>query len=111
MNLFLPQPLRQALRVRPSATAAVATAPSAATFHRTPVLQAPPLAEELAQDQARVAAERCAARGCGWFESSFELRQGLAVSESTDAGWAEWDAWTAVAMDAVRLEPSSARLQ
>ena len=111
MNL-LPKPLRQALLVphrRRAGHAPQAVAPS--VFGRVPVLQAPPLAEELAQDPARQAAERDTARGCGWFESSFELRQGLAVSESTEAGWDEWDTWTALMADRVLLEPSSAQLQ
>ena len=110
MNL-LPKPLRQALRVLPPV--AVPAPHPGALLYRATVLQAPPLADELAQarEQAGQEAERMAARGCGWFDSSFELRQGLAVSESCDAGWAEWDAWTAAAQDWVRLEPSSAQLQ
>lgn len=98
---LLPKPLRQALGQPPHAL------PPACT--RT-VLQAPPLAEELARaaDAARQAAEALAARGCGWFESSFELRQGLAVSECDAASWFDWAAATP---EAVRLEPSSARLQ
>lgn len=115
---LLPKPLRQALRVLPMLPPGKGAdgAPMSA-FCRTPVLQAPPLADELARahaqadEQARLTAERIAARGCGWFESSFDLHQGLAVSESTDAGWAEWDAWTALALGQVVLEPSSAQLQ
>ncbi|MDT7833896.1 hypothetical protein [Aquabacterium sp. OR-4] len=102
MNL-LPKPLRQAFRTSPQA--AMVAAVGAAT-----VLQAPALADELAAAEAaaRQAAEGLAARGCGWFESSFELRQGLAVSECDAAAWFDWAAATP---EALRLEPSSARLQ
>lgn len=113
MNL-LPKPLRQALghplhALPPLQRSAPPPAPLPAPGAR-PVLQAPPLADELAraEDAARQAAEALAARGCGWFDSSFELRQGLAVSECDAAAWFDWAAATP---EAVRLEPSSARLQ
>lgn len=105
---LLPKTLRQALRMPPPAVMSAACALSA--LSHPPVLRAPPLAEELARAEAaaRQAAEALAVRGCGWFDSSFELRQGLAVSECEASEWFDWSAAT---LDQVRLEPSSAQLQ
>ena len=104
MNL-LPQPLRRVFHPFLALAGAPVQAPAPA-----PLLQAPPLAEELAHAEAlaQQAAEALAARGCGWFDSSYELRQGLAVSECALADWA---AWATATLDTVRLEPSSAQLQ
>jgi hypothetical protein len=52
---------------------------------------------------AAAMAERPA--GCGWFESSRELRQGVAVQEWPAADWA------VAALYFAALQPSSARLQ
>jgi len=43
--------------------------------------------------------------GCGWFESSHELQQGVAVQEWPAADWA------VAALYFAQLQPSSARLQ
>ena len=43
--------------------------------------------------------------GCGWFESSHELQQGVAVQE-----WPA-DDWAVAALYFAQLQPSSARLQ
>ncbi|MBP6902718.1 MAG: hypothetical protein KBC73_21680 [Burkholderiaceae bacterium] len=47
---------------------------------------------ELADDEAAADAQRSGA--CGWFDSSLELRQGLAVAECSLEDWtaAEWAA-------------------
>ncbi len=77
--------------------------PRVIVHHRVPSVQPP-------ADGIAVAADDRAPPACGWYESSFALRQGLAVSELADddgGGAAQWfaalraadhrDVWAAAA--------------
>ena len=69
----------------------------------------PPAASPLAAAAvtgAKPAAPAVEARACGWFDSSLDLRQGLAVSEVRDPDWTVLVLWFGPA--ALR---ASARLQ
>ena len=58
------------------------------------ILRVPPQADEAADDGAP---------GCGWYASSFALRQGLAVSELPDSDGSVAALWFA-ALDSARLQ-------
>ena len=55
----------------------------------------------LAASAAVAAAERGGARTCGWFDSSWELRQGLAVNELPEAELPVAALWFAELMPAL----------
>ena len=78
-------------------------------YRKTPLPQPPPAASPLATAAvtgAVPAAPAGEARACGWFDSSLDLRRGLAVSEVRDPDWTVLVLWFGPA--ALR---SSARLQ